>query len=264
MPNEDESMTRLLDDDEPPAVQMVRRAGRSAFFLTCDHAGNRLPRALGTLGLPEFERQRHIAWDIGAAGLALRLAEALDAPLVLQPYSRLVIDCNRPPDASSSIASLSELTVIPGNRQVTPAAAEARRREIFQPYHDRIASELDARQGLGRATIMITIHSFTPEFKGEARPWHVGVLYNRDTRLARILLGLLRAEPGLVVGDNQPYSVNDETDYTIPVHAERRGLPHAELEIRQDLIVDESGQMAWAARLAGVFRRAEDQLNRPL
>jgi predicted N-formylglutamate amidohydrolase len=253
----------VLDPDEPPAFQIVREQGRSAYFLTCDHAGNLLPRALGTLGLNALELQRHIAWDIGAAALARRLAEALDAFLIVQTYSRLAIDCNRPPNSPTSIAPLSESTLIPGNQHVDALQADARRRQIFQPYHDRIGAELDARNALGRSTILVAVHSFTPEFKGESRPWHVGVLYNRDARLARILLELLRGESGLVVGDNQPYSVTDESDYAIPIHGERRSIPHVELEIRQDLLADESGQTAWAKRLARALGRAEELLVRP-
>jgi predicted N-formylglutamate amidohydrolase len=214
------------------------------------------------LGLSPLELQRHIAWDIGAAGLARRLADALDAFLIVQTYSRLVIDCNRTPLSPTSIAPLSESTPIPGNQHVGPADADARRREIFQPYHDRIGAELDARKALGRQTILLAVHSFTPVFHGESRPWHVGVLYNRDDRLARILLELFRGESGIVVGDNQPYAVSDEGDYTIPVHGERRSIPHVELEIRQDLLADESGQTAWANRLARALVQAESLINR--
>jgi predicted N-formylglutamate amidohydrolase len=253
----------LLSPDEPPAFQIVREQARSAYLLACDHGGNQLPRALGTLGLGPLDLQRHIACDIGAAGLARKLADALDAFLIVQTYSRLAIDCNRRPLSSTSIAPLSESTPIPGNAHVSPADAEARRREIFQPYHDRIAAELDARMALGRPTILVAVHSFTPVFHGESRPWHVGVLYNRDARLARVLLELFRAESGIVVGDNQPYAVSDESDYTIPIHGERRSIAHVELEIRQDLLGDESGQAVWANRLARALVEAEGLINRP-
>jgi predicted N-formylglutamate amidohydrolase len=253
----------LLGADEPAAFQIVREQGRSAYFLTCDHGGNLLPRTLGGLGLHPRELERHIAWDIGAAALARRLAEALDAFLIVQTYSRLAIDCNRPPQSPTSIVELSETTLIPGNQRVDSTDADARRRQIFQPYHDRISVELDARTVLGRPTILVAVHSFTPVFKGESRPWHVGVLYNRDARLAHILLALLRRESGLVVGDNQPYSVSDDTDYTIPIHGERRSIPHVELEIRQDLLADESGRTTWAQRLTRTLGRAQDLLNRP-
>jgi predicted N-formylglutamate amidohydrolase len=252
----------LLGPDEPPAFHILRGHGRSAYILVCDHGGNRLPRALGTLGLPAPELDRHIAWDIGAAGLARNLADTLDACLIVQTYSRLAIDCNRPPLSSSSIAAVSEATRIPGNQTIDPADAEARRRAIFQPYHDRIAAELEARRIAGRPTILVALHSFTKDYAGDdSRPWHVGVLYNRDARLGRILLELFRDESGLVVGDNQPYSIDDDTDYTIPIHGEQRALPHVALEIRQDLLADAAGQAAWAQRIARLLGRAEDRLN---
>ncbi|MHB8381444.1 MAG: N-formylglutamate amidohydrolase [Candidatus Binataceae bacterium] len=251
----------LLAPDEPPAYQTFRERGSSAYLLTCDHAGNLLPRSLGNLGLRTADLQRHIAWDLGAAALATWLAESLDAFLIVQTYSRLVIDCNRPLNSPTSIAPISELTPIPGNSQVTTADADTRRREIFEPYHNRISAELDGRKAAARPTILVAVHSFTPVFKGESRPWHVGVLYNRDARLARILLAHFHAEDGLVVGDNQPYSVNDESDYAIPVYGERRSIPHVELEIRQDLLSDESGQAAWAARLARALVQAEPLLS---
>lgn len=248
---------RLLETDEPPPFQIAHEQGRSAYFLTCDHGGKLLPRGLGNLGLGAVDLERHIAWDIGAAALARKLSDALDAWLIVQTYSRLAIDCNRPLHSPTSIAPISEATPIAGNQHVSPAEADARRRAIFQPYHDRIVAELDARKILGRPTILVTVHSFTPEFHGERRPWHVGVLYHRDARLARILLERFREEPGLVVGDNQPYSVNDESDYAIPVYGERRALPHVELEVRQDLLADEAGQAEWAQRLARALLHAE-------
>lgn len=253
---------RLLGPDEPPAFRILREHGRSEYFLTCDHAGNLLPRALGALGLRPSELERHIAWDIGAAELARRMAGALDAFLIVQTYSRLAIDCNRPPHSPSSIPQVSESTPIPGNQNLGRADADTRQREIFQPYHDRIAAELDARSGSGRTTILVAVHSFTPVFNGESRPWHAGVLYHRDARFAHLLLELLRAESGLIVGDNQPYSVSDETDYAIPVYGERRSIPHVELEIRQDLLADESGLTAWANRLTRTLGHAQVLLNR--
>jgi len=184
----------------------------------------------------------------------------LDATAVLQAYSRLVIDCNRDPGHATSIPEISELTEIPGNRGLPPQQREARRREIFDPYHDRIAALLDERQAAGRRTVLIAMHSFTPVFKGEPRSVQVGILYNRDDRLARVMLELLRAEPDLVVGDNAPYAITDTSDYTVPVHGERRGLPHVEIEIRQDLIAEPAGQAAWATRLARLLPVADGQL----
>ena len=254
--------TRLLGEGDPAPARVLRPAGASEFFLTGDHAGRAIPKQLGKLGLPASELERHIAWDIGIAGVTERLAEALDATAVLQVYSRLVIDCNRHPGWASSIPGISELTAIPGNEAIRPAEREARRREIFLPYHQRIAELLDDRRIGGVRTVLVAMHSFTPVFKGVARPWDAAVLYNRDARLARPLFELLSAEDGLVVGDNEPYAVSDLTDYTVPVHGERRGLPHVEIEIRQDLIGDPAGQTLWAERLARLLPAAYSELLR--
>jgi predicted N-formylglutamate amidohydrolase len=245
----------LLGPGEPGAYTTIGRPNGTPFLVVCDHASNRVPSRLGTLGVCDAERQRHIAWDIGAAGVARRLAAQLGAFAILQNYSRLVIDCNRDPAVPTSIAPISELTEIPGNLALTPDARQARVQAIFRPYHDRIAAELDRRRDAGIPTVLVSVHSFTPVYKGEARPWQVGLLYNRDPRVARLMMALLAEEGGLTIGDNQPYSVSDETDYTIPVHGERRGLPYAEIEIRQDLIAGDAGQDAWAARLARILVR---------
>lgn len=244
----------LLADDEPGPVQLLRETGASPYFLTCDHAGRRIPRSLGQLGLDAVDLRRHIAWDIGAAALTVQLSAALQATAVLQRYSRLVIDCNRPLRSADSIALLSEQTLIPGNQNLGQEASTQRVREVFEPYHACIRAQLDARLLRRQPTLLIALHSFTPVYLGQARPWHVGVLYQRDARLAGALLDALRDEPDLVVGDNQPYSVSDETDYAIPEYGERRGLPHVELEIRQDLIEDPAGQRQWAERLARLMR----------
>jgi len=246
----------LLDPDEAPAVSVARAHGASPLFLACDHASNRIPRRLGSLGLAAAALQRHIAWDIGAAGVARGLSERLDATLVMQNYSRLVIDCNRRPEVADSIPTVSENTEIPGNRNLSPAQARARVAEILAPYHQGIAGHLDARRERGLASVLVAVHSFTPVYDGTERPWHVGVLYNRDPRLPGIMLDLLGDEDHLVVGDNQPYQVGDLTDYTIPVHGEARGIAHVEIEIRHDLIATEADQAAWADRLADLLVRA--------
>ena len=211
--------TDLLRDDDPAPVRTLRDKGRSDFLLTADHAGRAIPRSLNRLGVSESELDRHIAWDIGIAGVTERLSAALDATAVLQTYSRLVIDCNRDPSVASSIPEVSEATNIPGNLGLSAPARAARRQAIFEPYHARIRALLDARQTAARRTVFVAMHSFTPFFKGESRAMQVGVLYNRDARLASIMLDLLRAEGDLVVGDNAPYAVSDVTDYGVPVHA---------------------------------------------
>ncbi len=255
-----EKSENLLAADEPAPVTVDNPDGQSPFLLVADHAGNAIPRALGTLGVAEAERVRHIAWDIGIAGVGRLLAHALDAPFIRQNYSRLVIDCNRPPGTPTSIAEISEHTPIPGNVGLNEANREARAREIFWPYHERIEAELDCRRQAGRPAVLISLHSFTPVFKGVARPWHAAVLYNRDPRLAGRLKALLNAEREFTIGDNAPYAVTDATDYTIPVHAERRRLDHVLVEIRQDLIAEEDGQRAWSERLARLLPQAYHEL----
>lgn len=240
-------MPSLLHEDDPSAVTILPEQQPSPFLLVCDHASNRLPKKLGSLGLTAEDLARHIARDIGAAAVTHLMSETLGAFAILQNYSRLVIDCNRPPAAETSIAEVSEYTVIPGNTALTAAERAQRLNEIFRPYHDLLREELNERRD--RPTCLVSIHSFTPVFKGEARPMHAGVLYNRDDRIAGPLLHLLQAEEGLIVGDNTPYALNDASDYTIPVHGEQRGLPHVEIEIRQDLIATPAGQRIWASRL---------------
>ena len=246
----------LLAPDEPPAVIDCRSGGPSPFLLVCDHAGRRIPRRLHDLGLREAELARHIAWDIGIAGVGRALADRLDACLIMQPYSRLVVDCNRPPGTLESIVTESDGTRIAGNQNLSAQETDLRAREIFAPYHGAIARQLDERKSAGRQSILISLHSFTPVYGGLARPWQLGVLYNRDAALARALLDLLKRERDLTVGDNEPYTVDDETDYTILVHGERRGIPHVAIEIRQDLIGAETGQRQWAERLAELLPKA--------
>jgi predicted N-formylglutamate amidohydrolase len=242
----------LLEPDEESPLEICNVDGRGPFVVLCDHAGRRVPRALGTLGLSEAELCAHIAWDIGARGLALRLAQELDAPLFMQRYSRLVIDCNRPLDAIDSIPEASGGVTIAGNHGLSPEARAARVRAVFEPYHAGIAAALAAR---GRYAL-VTVHSFTPELYGERRPFHAGVLYARDTRLAAPLLARLRADEGWVIGDNQPYAASTRSDFAVIEYGERRGAPYVELEVRQDLLADEAGQRAWAARLADALRIA--------
>jgi predicted N-formylglutamate amidohydrolase len=250
----------LLGAQDVPSVQEYNAQGRSPYLFTCDHYGRLIPKVLGDLGLPEGELTRHIAWDIGIAGIAEMLAQQLDAHLIVQRYSRLVIDCNRPPQAASSIPRISEATTIAGNEGLAAEAAALRRREIFDPYHRRIDAIIDQRLHEARPTVLVSLHSFTPVYAGIARPWHIGTLYHRDTRLPPLLLKLLRSEADLVVGDNEPYAVSDETDYTIPVHGEARGLINSGIEIRQDLISDHAGQQQWAERLARILGEVEPML----
>jgi predicted N-formylglutamate amidohydrolase len=253
-------MTSLLAPDEPAPAIVLHENGASDFMLTADHAGKLIPKSLGDLGLAPADLERHIAWDIGIAGVTERLSAMLDATAVLQRYSRLVIDCNRDPSWPSAMPVISEFFPIPGNLNLTEADRSARVDKIFRPYHDRIDALLDARAASGRRTILVAMHSFTPIFKNEPRTIEVGVLYFRRTRLADIMLDLLRREGDLSVGENAPYALTESSDYSIPHHGERRGLEHVEIEIRQDLITSPEGQDAWAARFARLLTEALPRL----
>lgn len=242
----------LTAGDLPP-VSVFNADGNSAFLIVADHAGNAFPGALGTLGIDAPDQVRHIAWDIGIGGVCRALADLLPATLIQQNYSRLVVDCNRPQGAPDSIPPLSDGTSVPGNVDLSPAERAARKVAIFDPYHACITDELDRRQATSRPTVLIAMHSFTPVFRGVARPWQVGVLYQRDPRLARALLATLRQDQSLTIGNNEPYSVSDATDWTIPHHGERRGILHVGIEIRQDLIAQPQGQAEWAERMAATL-----------
>jgi predicted N-formylglutamate amidohydrolase len=245
----------LLSPTDPPPFHVIEAREGSPYVIAADHAGRVIPQALGTLGLTPEELTTHVAWDIGIGGVSEQLAKELGAFMIAQTYSRLVIDCNRPLDSSTSIVSKSEYVDIAGNASITAEEVEARTREVFHPYHRRIEAELARRERAGEETIFLAMHSFTPRFKGFDRPWHCGVLYHRDARLARPLLELLRSE-GLDVGDNQPYFVSDDSDYGVPHYGERRGNLHVELEIRQDLIADPAAQASWGKLLGRIIPAA--------
>jgi predicted N-formylglutamate amidohydrolase len=250
----------LLQPDEAPAVEVVRPEGWASVVLICDHASNRLPRAVGDLGLPASRFQEHIAWDVGAANVARRMSERLDAPLILSGYSRLVIDCNRPLGAATSMPELTCGVEVPGNGGLSPEASEDRINELFRPYHRAIEEVLEARQRAGLRTAIVSVHSFTPEPLRGPRPWDIGFLYGRDKRLAELFIEALGREPGVEVGDNQPYQVTDATDYGIPVYAERAGRPGVLIEVRQDHIAAPEGAERWGDRLADAFAFIEERL----
>ncbi len=248
---------RLLAADEPSPVLASRRNGRSAFVIAVDHASQRIPRRLATLGLEPTDLERHIAWDIGALAVAQSVSASLDAPLIAQNYSRLVIDCNRGFGHPTSIPTISESTPIPGNRDLSEEEISARQREIFEPYHQHLAGLLEERAAAGRRTILIVQHSMTDVFLGVRREMHAAVLYNEDRRFAECLLEALRSEAGLIVGDNEPYSGKEQVGFTLPHHGEKRAIPHVEVEIRQDLIQSPSGQAQWSRRMSSALLAAE-------
>lgn len=234
---------------EPAAFEIVNPEGTSPYVLTCEHASNYIPDRYNRLGLPEAELERHIAYDIGAAGMSRLLSKALDAPLILSGYSRLLIDCNRPLHSPTLMPAMSETTDIPGNRNLAADEIKARADAFYWPFQNAVASVLDQRKARGQPSILLAMHSFTPVFKGFVRPWHAGLLFRKSERLGRQLVQRLNA-PSRLVEENQPYQISDDGDYTIPVHGEARGLEAVLFEVRQDLIASVEGQKAWAALIA--------------
>ncbi|MEX0853945.1 MAG: N-formylglutamate amidohydrolase [Bauldia sp.] len=244
-------MDALLAPDETPTVDI--REGGGPFVVVCEHASNRLPRALGSLGLGLLELASHVAWDPGAADLAEGLARRLDAALVLQRYSRLAVDCNRDPALPDAFCTLSENTRVPGNVGLSDEQKASRIDALWAPFHAAIERLVEGRKARRRPTALITVHSFTPVYRGVARPWHVGIISTRERRFSDVVLAELRRDRALTVGDNQPYSAKDNVDYTIRRHGRDRGLPHVMIEVRNDLLVSENGVKEWVARLAGAL-----------
>jgi predicted N-formylglutamate amidohydrolase len=250
---------RLLGPDDPAPVVLSNPAGASSFLLAGDHAGLACPAALGDLGIAPADWARHIASDLGSRQLGEVLAERLDARFIHQRYSRLVIDCNRDPVHPEAIAASSDGTPIQGNRNLGERERGLRVAEIHAPYHHAIAADL-ARADRGGPPILVALHSFTPVWQGQARPWRAGVLHGGGAdRFARAVLAQLTSELGPAIGDNEPYRL-DATDYTVPRHAIRPGLPYVELEIRQDELADRTGIAAWADRLARVLVAAAAEI----
>jgi predicted N-formylglutamate amidohydrolase len=241
-------MDLLLSADERPVYEI--READGPFVVVCEHASNRLPRALGSLGLGSNDLKRHIAWDPGAVEVAAGIAGRLEGSLVTQRFSRLAIDCNRDPSLPDAVATRSEDTAIPGNVGLSDAAKASRINEIWRPFHEALERLLTARREARRATALVTVHSFTPVYRGVSRPWHVGIISTDERSLADSMLKGLRREAGLVVGDNEPYSAKDNVDYTIRRHGRDRGLPHVMIEVRNDLLATAAGQEEWAARLS--------------
>lgn len=227
----------------------MNQGGSSSIVLVGDHAGHAIPQKLGTLGLDPASLDLHIASDIGVSGLGRHLSEQLDACFISQTYSRLVIDCNRKPGDPTSICTASDGIEIPGNLRLSADARQARQRYILQPYHEAIAAELNHRASRGRRTLLVSLHSFTPVMNAFERPWKFGVLHRHDSALSSRVLAGLRTELGSIVGDNEPYAMDDK-DYTVPLHADPRALDYLELEVRQDLLADDAGQMSVASFIA--------------
>ncbi len=241
----------LIGPGDPPPYTIFNERGKARVLLVCDHASHAFPRAMNLLGLDERALKRHIALDLGAAEATRRLAIHLDAPAVLAGYSRLVVDLNRHLGDPTAFLAVSDGEFVPGNHGLTPEEKERRARVFFWPYHDAISQRLDEFRAHGIVPALIAIHSFTPFFDEQNRPWQIGILWDRDPRIALPLMETLR-DRGVCVGDNQPYSGRSPEDYTIDQHAERAGLPHVSIEIRQDLLLGEDAEH-WTTLLGNAF-----------
>jgi predicted N-formylglutamate amidohydrolase len=247
-----------LGPEDPAPFTRINPEGKPRFVLTCDHASRAVPNHMDGLGLAGDDLSRHIAWDIGAADVTRHLAERLDAPAFIAGFSRLVIDCNRPLTSPTSIPTVSDGSKIPANRGVSAAEAAARADALYWPYHRQTANAFDALIEAGEIPIFVAVHSFTPKLDGgEPRPWHIGLLWEHDGRLvAPLQTAFSSLVPGICIGDNEPYAIIGPSDYSIPEHGQARGLPHIEIEIRQDLINTEEGAALWAGHLAEALETA--------
>jgi predicted N-formylglutamate amidohydrolase len=247
------ALVALIGRDDPAPFVVLEENGQASALVVCDHASRAFPRALDRLGLPELPSWQHIAWDIGAGELARGLAHALDAPAVLAGYSRLVVDCNRSPDDEEAFRRESDGWTIPGNQDLTELDRRVRLASFFDPYHQCIEAMLGGFRSRGVVPLLVAVHSFSPTLAGDTRPWHAGVLWDRDEANARRLLTRLRAQKGLVIGDNEPYSGKHPANYTIDHHAKAHGLPHVCIEVRQDLLSSPAGIERWVRLLASLI-----------
>lgn len=250
--------TFLQEDLGAKPYRFIEGDTRTGLLILCDHAENAIPEAYGTLGLKPQDLHRHIAYDLGAAGVAEGLARELGAPAILSRFSRLLIDPNRGVDDPTLVMQISDGLVVPGNVGLGAAEIDARIGRYYEPYHQAIGRAIEAGIAARKPPLLVSVHSFTQAWKGVQRPWSVGVLWDKDPRLALPLLAALREIPGIEVGDNAPYSGQLKGD-TLYRHGTGRGLAHALIEVRQDLILAPEGQAEWAKRLAGALRQAMQQ-----
>ncbi len=241
----------LLAADEPPPATRINAAGACPLVLVCDHASNRVPRSLGDMGLTADHFERHIAYDIGAEALTRNLSKMLDSPAVLAGYSRLVVDLNRPPGHPDGMPAVSDETAVPANQNLGPAEITARLDALFDPYHNLVRRTMSEVWARARPPAIFSVHSFTPKMGGSHRPWDVGVLWNRDPRIARPLIAALH-DAGLDVGDNLPYSGRDLA-YTLNVHGAASGLANCVIEINQEQVADDAGIARWSDLLGRVL-----------
>ncbi len=249
----------LLNSSEYGPLDIVNKSSQYPVLLVCEHAGRAIPKALGDLGLSRENLNRHIAYDIGAKHVSIMMAEYLGAPLILQPYSRLVIDCNRPPDSKESVPKQSCGTRIPGNCNLGPEERRQRLAEIFIPFHESISALLDKH----RRSAVFSIHSFTPIMDNKTRPWDLAFLFRKDTETSHSLADAVRnLDPTKIIGMNVPYSIDDDTDWFVPYHGEQRGIAHSLIEIRNDNLKSDESCRAWAKLLSEAIRQFLDQVSR--
>ena len=245
----------LIGPAEPPPFELLNPGGRAPVLLVADHASNRIPAARDRLGLTEAVLERHVTWDIGTRAVVAELAARLDAPAVAEGYSRLLVDLNRSLEDPTAMPEVSDGIVIPGNRSISARERRLRVQSFYTPYRRAIEFMLHRQRRVVPAPALVAIHSFTPVMEGRARPWQIGVLWDKDPRIPVPLMEALRRRPeGLVVGDNEPYSGRHPADYTIDHHAEAAGLPHVSIEVRQDLVDTGTGACRWAALLADALQ----------
>ena len=244
----------LIGPGDPPPYMTYNDHGRARLLLVADHASPFFPAGMNQLGLADWVLERHVAWDIGSDELARCLADRLDAQLILAGFSRLIVDPNRRLDDPTAFATLSDGIAIPGNLDLDEEQKALRAASFYQPYHDAIAARLERFAQRGDVPAFVSIHTCTPVFDRVVRPWHVGVMWDKDPRLAVPLMERLRGMDGICIGDNEPYSGRHPHDFTIDHHAEPAGLPHVGIEVRQDLVATADGARQWAGILADALQ----------
>lgn len=249
---------RLLTDADPDPIDFFNPDGDADVLLVCEHAGQHVPEKLYGLQLSNSDMDKHIGWDIGAAAVTKKMSKLLNAPAILQRYSRLVIDCNRPPEAPDAMPEVADNVPIPGNQNLHPAARRQRVDEIFWPFHHVVEEAIQSK----RYRLVLSIHSFTPQLGDEARPWPLAFLFRGDAATPTKLASFIReSQPDLPIGMNEPYQIDDESDWFVPHHGEKNNIPHSLIEIRNDQIETENGQQLWAAQLALATTQLLDELS---
>ncbi len=243
---------------EEAAAQVENIDGKSDVVLVCEHAGRQLPQFLGSLGIDNKLMSAHIAWDIGVAGMAGTMSTELNAPLVLQRYSRLVYDCNRSFDEVDAIAEVSDEVIIPENQNLSKAQRQHRYDVVYQPFYEAINNIIESRTRQGRRSVIVTVHSFTPIFKGQQRNVELGVIHDSDTRLADAVLLQAQRDQGYYAARNRPYSAEDGVTHTLITHGIKNNLPNLMFEVRNDLIADAESQQQWGQRLSRLLSAALD------